>query len=203
MNVTRRTLLKAASISPVLFNIARAAKPTDIKIEDIRFDYQDYTYRVPIKFGGTALDRATIVNVNITVSTRDGRRIAEVHAPLQHSESAEQLAPSLAHVGPPGTTLSTPTLIAASAAKKLPSAHIAPYAMSPSVLDIRTRKTPDTSSKTMMNMAITVAMPRSSVQGRGSSRIWRASIRDSEASRPRRGYRSGRADPARSPGPSP
>jgi L-alanine-DL-glutamate epimerase-like enolase superfamily enzyme len=73
MNVTRRTLLKAASISPVLFNIARAAKPTDIKIEDIRFSYQDYTYRVPIKFGGTVLDRATILNVNCVVRTANGR----------------------------------------------------------------------------------------------------------------------------------
>src|SRR5439155_10221645 len=60
MDFTRRTVLKAASISPVLFNVARGAKATDIRIEDIRFSYQDYTYRVPIKFGGTVLDRATI-----------------------------------------------------------------------------------------------------------------------------------------------
>jgi hypothetical protein len=70
----------------------------------------------------------------------------------------------VAHVGPPGTIVSMPTLIPASAAKKLPSAHMVPYAMSPSVLDIRTRKMPDTSIRTMMNIAITEAMPRSSVQ---------------------------------------
>ena len=73
MDFTRRTVLKAASISPVLFNVARAAKATDIRIEDIRFSYQDYTYRVPIKFGGTVLDRATILNVNSVVRTVDGR----------------------------------------------------------------------------------------------------------------------------------
>jgi L-alanine-DL-glutamate epimerase-like enolase superfamily enzyme len=73
MHITRRTLLKAASVSPVLFNIARAAKPTDIKIEDILFSYQDYTYRVPIKFGGTVLDRATVLNVNCVVRTVNGR----------------------------------------------------------------------------------------------------------------------------------
>ena len=72
MNFTRRTLLKAAAVSPALFNIARGAKPTDIKIEDIRFSYQDYTYRVPIKFGGTVLDRATILNVDCVVRTVNG-----------------------------------------------------------------------------------------------------------------------------------
>lgn len=73
MDFTRRTLLKAASISPALFNIARGAKPTDIQVKDIQFSYQDYTYRVPIKFGGTVLDRATILNVNCVVRTVNGR----------------------------------------------------------------------------------------------------------------------------------
>src|SRR5437660_8846313 len=49
-------------------------KPTDIRIDQVSFGYEDFHYRTPIKFGGTALDRATIVNVNITVSTREGRR---------------------------------------------------------------------------------------------------------------------------------
>ena len=73
MDFTRRTFLKAASISPALFNIARGAKPTDIQVQDIQFSYQDYTYRVPIKFGGTVLDRATILNVNCVVRTVNGR----------------------------------------------------------------------------------------------------------------------------------
>ena len=77
-------------------------------------------------------------------------------------EKAPIAVAACTHVGPPGVTVLMPTLTPASAAKKLPSAHIVPYAMSPSVLDIRTRKTPDTSSMTMMKMAITVAMPRSS-----------------------------------------
>jgi L-alanine-DL-glutamate epimerase-like enolase superfamily enzyme len=73
MDFTRRTLLRAASISPALFNIARGAKPTDIQVKDIQLSYQDYTYRVPIKFGGTVLDRATILNVNCVVRTVNGR----------------------------------------------------------------------------------------------------------------------------------
>jgi L-alanine-DL-glutamate epimerase-like enolase superfamily enzyme len=49
-------------------------KPTDIRIDQVSFGYEDFLYRTPIKFGGTALDRATILNVNVTVSTRSGRR---------------------------------------------------------------------------------------------------------------------------------
>ncbi len=48
-------------------------KPTDIRIKDIRFDYEDYRYRSPIKFGGVALDRATILNVHCTVQTVAGK----------------------------------------------------------------------------------------------------------------------------------
>ena len=49
-------------------------KATDIRIDQVSFGYEDYRYRTPIKFGGTALDRATILNVNLTASTRAGKR---------------------------------------------------------------------------------------------------------------------------------
>jgi L-alanine-DL-glutamate epimerase-like enolase superfamily enzyme len=48
-------------------------KPTDIRIEAISHNYEDYLYRTPIKFGGTVVDRATIFNVNCTVRTRAGK----------------------------------------------------------------------------------------------------------------------------------
>jgi L-alanine-DL-glutamate epimerase-like enolase superfamily enzyme len=48
-------------------------KSTDICIEDIRFEYEDYLYRTPIKFGGVALDRATLLNVHCQVRTRTGK----------------------------------------------------------------------------------------------------------------------------------
>ena len=47
--------------------------PSDIRIEDVAFDYQDFLYRTPIKFGGVALDRVTILNVNATVRTVAGK----------------------------------------------------------------------------------------------------------------------------------
>jgi L-alanine-DL-glutamate epimerase-like enolase superfamily enzyme len=47
---------------------------TDIRIEDVSFSYEDFLYRTPIKFGGVAVDRATIVNVRCTASTSSGKR---------------------------------------------------------------------------------------------------------------------------------
>jgi L-alanine-DL-glutamate epimerase-like enolase superfamily enzyme len=71
--LTRRSLLRGAVAYPALFHIVRAAKPTDIRIEDVRYTYEDYIYRTPIKFGGSVLDRATIINVNCTVRTIGGK----------------------------------------------------------------------------------------------------------------------------------
>jgi L-alanine-DL-glutamate epimerase-like enolase superfamily enzyme len=48
-------------------------KPTDIRVEDVSFGYEDFLYRVPIKFGGTTVDRATLLNVDCVVRTGAGR----------------------------------------------------------------------------------------------------------------------------------
>ena len=48
-------------------------KPTDIRIEEVSFDYEDYLYRTPIKFGGVALDRVTLLNVECVVRTASGQ----------------------------------------------------------------------------------------------------------------------------------
>jgi len=48
-------------------------KPTDIRIESVEYRYEDYLYRTPIKFGGTALDRVTLLNVDCTVRTGAGK----------------------------------------------------------------------------------------------------------------------------------
>jgi L-alanine-DL-glutamate epimerase-like enolase superfamily enzyme len=47
-------------------------KATDVRIEDVSYSYEDFDYRTPIKFGGTAVDRATILNVDCLVRTRAG-----------------------------------------------------------------------------------------------------------------------------------
>ena len=46
--------------------------PTDIRIREVAFDYEDFHYRTPIKFGGVALDRVTLLNVDCVVETVDG-----------------------------------------------------------------------------------------------------------------------------------
>lgn len=46
---------------------------SDIHIKDIRFTYEDVRYRTPIKFGGVALDRVTILNVDVDVETNGGK----------------------------------------------------------------------------------------------------------------------------------
>src|ERR1043166_3689971 len=48
-------------------------KPTDIQPEEIAPSYEDFAYRTPIKFGGVALDRCTLLNVACTVRTLSGK----------------------------------------------------------------------------------------------------------------------------------
>ena len=48
-------------------------KPTDIRIEDISYSYEDFLYRAPLKFGGVAIDRVTILNVNCVVRSVAGK----------------------------------------------------------------------------------------------------------------------------------
>lgn len=80
--VTRRAFLRAASLSPAFFALAsrRASavntetpKPTDIRIDEVAIDYQDFPYRTPYKFGGREIDRVTVLNVWCSVHTLSGR----------------------------------------------------------------------------------------------------------------------------------
>lgn len=77
MRVPRRRFLRAlSSLSalPVLRSAALAApKKTDIRIEEVRYGYEDHVYRAPYKFGGRVVDRVTLLNVRCRVRTRDGK----------------------------------------------------------------------------------------------------------------------------------
>ncbi len=48
-------------------------KPTDITVENVSFAFEDFAYRTPIKFGGTAVDQVTLANVEIDVRTESGQ----------------------------------------------------------------------------------------------------------------------------------
>ena len=67
--ITRRALF-AGVAAPALL---RGAKSTDIRIVDVQFDYEDYTYRAPLKFGGAIVDRVTLLNAHCTVRTGAGK----------------------------------------------------------------------------------------------------------------------------------
>jgi L-alanine-DL-glutamate epimerase-like enolase superfamily enzyme len=62
-----------AKVSPAGFFASSLAKSTDIRIENLSFSYEEFLYRAPYKFGGVPVDRATILNVNVVVKSRDGR----------------------------------------------------------------------------------------------------------------------------------
>ena len=38
-------------------------RPGDIRVRNVAFSFENYTYRTPIKFGGVALDQVTLLNV--------------------------------------------------------------------------------------------------------------------------------------------
>lgn len=49
-------------------------KATDIRIASVDYAFEDFLYRTPIKFGGVAVDRVTLLNVTCTVATAAGAR---------------------------------------------------------------------------------------------------------------------------------
>jgi L-alanine-DL-glutamate epimerase-like enolase superfamily enzyme len=81
-NISRRVFLRASAWAPLIGLAGHSfagrlykapAKPTDIRIEDLTFSFEEFLYRAPYKFGGVPVDRSTIINVNVVVRTRDGK----------------------------------------------------------------------------------------------------------------------------------
>src|SRR5215475_13779100 len=76
-NQSRRKFLQKATLASAAFIykdvFAATAHQTDVRVEDLTFDYEEFLYRAPYKFGGVPVDRATILNVNVTARTRDGK----------------------------------------------------------------------------------------------------------------------------------
>ena len=59
-----RLLCGRHSASPA----AQAAR-SGIRIEEVRFSYEDFRYRTPYRFGAQTVDRVTLLNVDCTVRT--------------------------------------------------------------------------------------------------------------------------------------
>src|SRR5256884_8447814 len=48
-------------------------KPTEMRIDDVSYDYEEFRYRTPYKFAGKEVDRATILNVRCVAHLTNGR----------------------------------------------------------------------------------------------------------------------------------
>ena len=76
---TRRHFLKSASLLGMAAHAQDAPQilvrppATGLRIEKVEFAFEDHKYRAPYKFVGTAVDRTTLLNVHVEVSTPDGR----------------------------------------------------------------------------------------------------------------------------------
>src|SRR5262245_63195372 len=68
--ITRRGFIQTAAAAPFFLINNPAA---GIRIENVEFNYEEFRYRSPYKFGGVPVDRATILNVNVVVQSPDGR----------------------------------------------------------------------------------------------------------------------------------
>jgi L-alanine-DL-glutamate epimerase-like enolase superfamily enzyme len=70
MKIGRREFLGAVALGP--FALA-APRSSDIRVDEVRFAYQDYVYRAPYKFGGRVVDKVTLLNVRCRVTTGNGK----------------------------------------------------------------------------------------------------------------------------------
>ena len=70
-SISRRALLGGAATVP--FMSLAATRATDIRIDEVTYSFEDYKYRTPLKFGGTEVDRVTLLNVNASVRNAAGK----------------------------------------------------------------------------------------------------------------------------------
>ena len=67
-SLTRRGFVHALALPAIA-----TPKQTGIRIESVSLSFEDIRYRSPYKFGGVAVDRATLLNVECIVRTRAGK----------------------------------------------------------------------------------------------------------------------------------
>lgn len=65
-------------MTPALSLLGRApglivARPTDIRVVEVRHEFEDFRYRAPYQFGGRSVDRVTLLNVTCRVRTGSGK----------------------------------------------------------------------------------------------------------------------------------
>jgi L-alanine-DL-glutamate epimerase-like enolase superfamily enzyme len=71
--VSRRQLLSGSAALSAVSALGKQRPNAGIRIRSVAIGYENFLYRVPIKFGGRTLDRVTLLNVHCVVEGRDGR----------------------------------------------------------------------------------------------------------------------------------
>ena len=71
--VSRRGFLTGVGASIAGAHYIAAPRSTDIRIEEVTSNYEEFRYRTPYKFGGVPVDRVTLLNVSCRVSSRNGK----------------------------------------------------------------------------------------------------------------------------------
>jgi len=66
-------MLQVSAAAPALNLLLPKIKSSGIAVANVDFSFEDFQYRAPLKFGGTIVDRVTLLNVNCTVKTAQGR----------------------------------------------------------------------------------------------------------------------------------
>ncbi len=73
--ISRRTWIESTFLSSFVTwrgKTSGAHGSMPISIEEVKTSYEDYRYRTPIKFGGSIVDRVTLLNVNCLVRGKNG-----------------------------------------------------------------------------------------------------------------------------------
>src|SRR5512136_2100708 len=50
--------------------------PSNIRILDVKHQFEDYSYRSPFQFGGRTVDRVTLLNVTVRVVSGSGKEVS-------------------------------------------------------------------------------------------------------------------------------
>src|SRR6266481_425377 len=71
-------LLPARSISEAMDSMKVFSDPnrphsSNIRILDVKHQFEDYNYRSPFQFGGRTVDRVTLLNVTVRVVSASGK----------------------------------------------------------------------------------------------------------------------------------
>lgn len=69
--LNRRSFLGALAFTPQVMR----TNPLDMSVEGVEIEEESYVYRTPIKFGGTVLDRVTLLNVKVRARNRGGKQV--------------------------------------------------------------------------------------------------------------------------------